>query len=63
LTKLLANTGLLLALVGAAVTLLTAFGVGITDAQVTAITGLASAVLAVVSAYFSPTVSSFGRTQ
>ena len=62
MVKVLANSGLVLALVGAVITVLAAFGVGISDAQNVAITGLVSAILGVVSAYFSTSIQAFGKT-
>jgi uncharacterized membrane protein len=54
--KLVANVTLLLAALGALLTLLIAFGVQISPDQHTAIVGFASAALAVLGVWFHPDI-------
>lgn len=54
MSKLAANVTLVLAALGALLTLLVAFGVNISPDQHTAIDGAAAAVLALLGIYFHP---------
>jgi hypothetical protein len=61
MSKLAANTTLVLAAVGALLTLLAAFGIGLSGPQHDAILGALSAALAVVGIYFHPDIP-IGKT-
>lgn len=54
--KLLANTVLITGLVSALIAVLVAFGVNLNDVQIGAIMGVLGAFLALLGAYFSPSV-------
>jgi len=60
-SKLAANVTLVIAAVGAVLTLLAAFGVSISGAQHDAILGVITAALAVVGIYFHPSIP-IGKT-
>lgn len=54
--KILANTVLITGLVSAVIAAAIAFGVNLNDTQTGAIMGLVGAFLALLGAYFSPTI-------
>lgn len=56
MSKFVANTTIVLALLGALEQLLIAFGVNITPDQHTAIDGIAAAALALLGIYFHPSI-------
>ncbi len=56
MTKLAANSTIILALVTATITLLAAFGVEVTSAQQDAIMGVVAALLLLLGVYFHPSI-------